>query len=105
MLLLTSISEGSPGVIKEAMACNLKIVSTNVGDVAVNLKGMKNAAVATTRTPEELAELCDKCFRNTISGLEGREKLIQLGLDDKSITDKLIKIYEKLIDNKLNKHL
>lgn len=105
MLLLTSFSEGSPGVIKEAMACNLKIVSTNVGDVAVNLKGMKNAAVATTRTPEELAELCDKCFRNTINGLQGREKLIQLGLDDKSITDKLIKIYEKLIDIKLNKHL
>ena len=37
--------------------------------------------------------------------MEGREKLIQLGLDDKSITDKLIKIYEKLIDIKLNKHL
>ncbi len=33
LALLTSYSEGSPQFIKEAMACNCPIVSTNVGDV------------------------------------------------------------------------
>ncbi len=42
VLVLSSLSEGSPTVIKEAISCNLQIVSTNVGDVSEvvhNLEG------------------------------------------------------------------
>ncbi|MFA6980581.1 MAG: glycosyltransferase [Ignavibacteriaceae bacterium] len=33
VLLSTSLHEGSPQIIKEAMACNIPIVATNVGDI------------------------------------------------------------------------
>ena len=44
-LLMTSLSEGSPNVIKEACACNCPVVTTNVGDVSNVLTGVKNCYV------------------------------------------------------------
>ena len=38
VLLMTSYQEGSPVIIKEALACNLSVVSTDVGDVKEMIK-------------------------------------------------------------------
>jgi len=54
-LVLTSDSEGSPTVIKEAMACNLPIVSVDVGDVAEVIKGVTNCYVC-KQDPIDIAE-------------------------------------------------
>lgn len=40
VLISTSKWEGSPNIIKEAMACNIPIVSTDVGDVKRLLDGV-----------------------------------------------------------------
>lgn len=50
-LLMTSDCEGSPNVVKEALACNLPIVSVNVGDVPERL-----ADVSPSRLVERDAE-------------------------------------------------
>tara|TARA_Y100001935_G_C17258116_1_gene484801 strand:- start:328 stop:1251 length:924 start_codon:yes stop_codon:yes gene_type:complete len=45
ILLLTSLSEGSPNVIKEALACNCPVISTDVGDVKDLIKDVHNSYI------------------------------------------------------------
>jgi glycosyltransferase involved in cell wall biosynthesis len=54
VMILTSTYEASPCVIKEAMACNLPIVSVDVGDVAERIKGVEGCYLC-ERTPEDIA--------------------------------------------------
>ena len=93
--LMTSISEGSPQVIKEAMACGCPIVSVDVGDVKERIEDVDGCFVAEKRTPEELAGLMQKVFA-FMGKTKGRERLVADGLDNHSVAQKLIEIYENV---------
>ena len=96
-LILPSIQEGSPNVVKEAMACNCPVVATNVGDVKWLLDGVKGSYVAKTFEAEEISDLLKKAL--TFEKSTGKERLTQIGLDSKIVANKLIQIYEQLCQN------
>ena len=91
-LLLTSYSEGSPNVIKEAMACNCPIVSTDVGDVRWVTEGVDGTYVAKDDKPETIAD----CIRKALmfhQRTEGRGFIEKKGLSTKSIAKRILQCY------------
>jgi len=95
--LLTSDFEGSPNSVKEAMACNTPVVSTNVGNVEELLKGVNGSFVSTTKDPEELAELAYKAL-TCKKPINSREKLMDKKLDIESVAKNILSIYKIVIN-------
>ena len=95
-LLLTSKTEGSPQVIKEAMACGCPIVSVDVGDVAERVSGVEGCYVVRTREPKDIAEALQQAI--TFEGkTHGREKIIEMGLSNEQVAKQLVEIYKQIL--------
>ncbi len=92
VLALASDYEGSPVVVKEAMACNLPIVSVDVGDVAQVIAGVEGCYIChrdPTDMADKLRQALDRGQRTT-----GRRVIQSLGLD--ATVDSILRIYEEL---------
>jgi glycosyltransferase involved in cell wall biosynthesis len=97
VLVMTSHYEGSPQTVKEAMACNTKIVSRDVGDVSLLFSQVANAIVVEYNSDEQQyvsaikkllnGDIAEPCFSS-------REKLFELKLDQKAVAEKIVGIYE-----------
>ncbi|MBI2418081.1 MAG: glycosyltransferase [Ignavibacteriales bacterium] len=101
LLLLTSFSEGSPQVVKEAMACNVPVVATDVGDVK-NLFGDSPGHFITSFDPKETSEKIQEALKYSVSTgkTNGRERILGLGLDSCRTAEKVISIYNEILKEK-----
>jgi glycosyltransferase involved in cell wall biosynthesis len=98
-LLMTSTSEGSPQVVKEALACDLPVVSVPVGDVPVVTKGIPNCYISESYRAEELSKLVLKALEvDRTKTFPIREALLEKGkYDHQSVTQRLVANYRSVV--------
>lgn len=95
-MLMMSLKEGSPNVVKEAMACDLPVVSVPVGDVAELLDGVEGNHVRTYEADDLAPALVSVLADETPSG--GRDAIISRGLDLDGVARRIINIYESVLN-------
>ena len=96
-MLITSFHEGSNNSLKEARACNLPIVSVNVGDVSERLQNVSNTYVVDNRNAVDIA---DKLILVLQSNARSNGSAYSQDVSLDTIADKIINVY-KSIKNKI----
>ena len=93
-LLFTSMQEGSPNAVKEALACNLPVVSVKVGDVPLRLKGIAGCELCPDDGAETIAGALERVLRQ---GTRTQSRAAVQDLDERLLTERLIEIYRSVL--------
>jgi teichuronic acid biosynthesis glycosyltransferase TuaC len=95
-LIFPSYMEGSPNIVKQAMACNLPIVSTNVGDVREIIGATKGCYVCKPDVREFVERLADILRHRERT--RGRGQVQHLA--GPAVSQRIIKVYEQVLRNR-----
>jgi len=102
-LILPSLAEGTPNVVKEAMACNIPVVATNVGDV-MQVIGHTEGCSVCSHDADALAAGLEKALLHT-GPTTGRDDIAHL--KSSVILARILELYELALarKGKLSRHV
>jgi teichuronic acid biosynthesis glycosyltransferase TuaC len=92
-LILTSLHEGSPNVVKEALACDLPVVSVDVGDVRERIEAIPGCYLSDP-SAEDLAAALTKVHEGS-RRVAGRQQMEDLS--NERIAERIRDFYEQVL--------
>ena len=95
VLLLCSLHEGSPNIIKESLACECPVVATDVGDVAERIEAIDGCWLC-QRSTQSLADGLQAVQRRG-ARIQSRDKIASLGLA--AIAQRVVGVYREVAKN------
>jgi teichuronic acid biosynthesis glycosyltransferase TuaC len=95
VLVFTSYQEGSPNIVKQAMACNLPIVSTDVGDVHEIIGNTDRCYVCEPHAPKFAS--CLAGILRSPARTNGRQRVQHLA--GPAVARQIIAVYEQVLRN------
>lgn len=98
IMVMSSFHEGSPNVIKEAMACNCPIVATDVGDIKWVFGETAGCYLTGYKEEDFAAKIKDALAYVKKKGrTKGRERIKELGLDTLTVAKEINSVYEGIL--------
>jgi glycosyltransferase involved in cell wall biosynthesis len=93
-LVLTSAHEGSPNIVKESLACNLPVISVDVGDVRERLEGVDNCHIVDAN-PNSIAEGILAVYHSGGRASNGRDKIAELSMPN--VAEEMNNLYNDIL--------
>src|SRR2546428_9396318 len=94
-MILSSDSEGSPTSVKEALACNLPVVATDVGDIREIMSGIQGTRICTQQVGEIARSLREVLESSHRGGFDGRTAMTRY--DATRTAEKIADLYRDVV--------
>lgn len=95
VLAMASSYEGSPGTIREALACNMPIVSVDVADVKMHISDVEGCYMC-ERDPDDMAAKLRLAFADNRRLEKGRERALPYSLE--ACAARTIDVYHRVLN-------
>lgn len=99
-LVLPSLSEGTPNVVLEAMACGIPVVASDLPGIREVVRDGITGLLTKPQDAEDLAQKLMRLVRNRLlaeeMGKKGREAVSEMGLGWKQVAGRYRKVYERV---------
>ena len=100
IFILTSVAEGLPNAILEAMACGLPVVATNVGGIHEVVKSGVNGFLIDTRQPRDVAKALSQALKKQEALGRGAIVTIKKNYSIESVSRKTESLFEEVVLSK-----